>query len=198
MSYSKTSQNDEFEEDSSAMNEIKISSTLDEPVSETILRDLKKVGIKLKHVLIPKDTVKELRDWDLWGPLLLCLTLASSLSYSAKSDQTALVFAAVFVIVWCGAAIVTVNAALLGGKISFLQSVCVLGYCIFPLNIASILCYLSKSKFYHFIVVGIGLTWSTKASVVFMAQLVHEDRKALGVYPVLLFYITISWMILVQ
>ena len=36
--------------------------TLDEPVSDTILRDLRRVAIKLKHVLVPKDTVKELRD----------------------------------------------------------------------------------------------------------------------------------------
>lgn len=37
-----------------------------------------------------------------------------------------------------------------------------------------------------------------RASVGFMAQLLPEDRKALGVYPVLLFYLAIAWMILVQ
>jgi hypothetical protein len=31
-----------------------------------------------------------------------------------------------------------------------------------------------------------------------MAQLVPEERKALAVYPVVLFYLTIAWMILVQ
>ncbi len=41
--------------------------------------------------------------------------------------QTALVFAAAFVVVWLGASLVTVNAQLLGGNISFFQSVCVLG-----------------------------------------------------------------------
>ena len=40
--------------------------TLDEPVSRTILRDVRRVAIKLKHVLVPKDTVKELRDCS-WG-----------------------------------------------------------------------------------------------------------------------------------
>lgn len=38
------------------------SETLDEPVSTTILRDVRRVAVKLKHVLIPRDTVKELRD----------------------------------------------------------------------------------------------------------------------------------------
>jgi hypothetical protein len=36
------------------------------------------------------------------------------------------------------------------------------------------------------------------ASVGFMAQLVPAERKLLGVYPVVLFYMVISWMILVQ
>jgi hypothetical protein len=31
-----------------------------------------------------------------------------------------------------------------------------------------------------------------------MAQLLRENRRALGVYPVLLFYFSIAWMILVQ
>jgi hypothetical protein len=38
------------------------------------------------------------------------------LSWSAPDDQTSLVFAAVFVIFWCGAGIVTLNGALLGGN----------------------------------------------------------------------------------
>lgn len=174
-------------------------STLDEPVSTTILRDVQKIGVKLKHVLLPGGRgVKELANWDLWGPLFLCLLLASTLSWDVKEDQAALVFAAVFVIVWCGAGIVTVNAALLGGKISFLQSVCVLGYCIAPLNIASVLCHLWSNKIYQFLLVATSFSWATRASVGFMAQLVPDDRKALGVFPVLLFYLTVSWMILVQ
>lgn len=46
------------------------------------------VGVKLKHVMIPRDTVAELRDWDLWGPLLLCLVLATTLSISARDVRT--------------------------------------------------------------------------------------------------------------
>ena len=53
---------------------------------------------------------------DLWGPLLLCLMLSLCLSYYTKSDDGALVFEIVFVIVWLGAAIVSINGQLLGGK----------------------------------------------------------------------------------
>jgi hypothetical protein len=166
------------------------------------LRDLKLVGVKLKHVLIPTGGTEELRNWDLWGPLLLCLSLAISLSFSTKSDETALKFAIVFVIVWCGAGVVTINAALLGGKISFLQSVCVLGYCLAPLCMASITLRLVNmlfdSRVVDAILVFIAFAWSTRASVGFIGQCLPDEKRALAVYPVLLFYLFIGWMILVQ
>lgn len=77
---------------------------------------------------------------DLWGPLLVCLLLSTILSLTAPGDSASMVFAAVFVIVWFGAATVTINAQLLGGSISFFQSVCILGYCVFPLTLSSLGC----------------------------------------------------------
>eukprot|EP00003_Mantamonas_plastica_P024571 TRINITY_DN459_c0_g1_i1.p1 TRINITY_DN459_c0_g1~~TRINITY_DN459_c0_g1_i1.p1 ORF type:complete len:256 (+),score=76.55 TRINITY_DN459_c0_g1_i1:23-769(+) len=119
--------------------------TLDEPVSETLKRDFKRIGVKLWHVLYPKTTsYAVLRDCksptripsrkthahflcfscrfslvsgDLWGPLLLCLMLAIMLSSTSREDQQETVFASVFVIVWVGAAVVTVNGVLLGGNL---------------------------------------------------------------------------------
>ncbi|CAG8476348.1 14988_t:CDS:2, partial [Racocetra persica] len=96
--------------------------TLDEPVSETILRDLRNIGLKLRHVLSPKGNTDVLRDWDLWGPLILCLALALILSFNVQNNdntdsQKVMVFTGVFVIVWCGAAVVTINAKLLGGTV---------------------------------------------------------------------------------
>merc|ERR1712185_879902 len=62
-----------------------------------------------------KANIQTLKNWDLWGPLILCLMLATLLSWFAPYEQKSLVFASVFVIVWLGAAVVTVNALLLGG-----------------------------------------------------------------------------------
>lgn len=52
--------------------------TLDEPISDTIIRDLKAVCVKFKYVLHPKhkDSKMLLKEWDLWGPLLLCTFMA--------------------------------------------------------------------------------------------------------------------------
>eukprot|EP01112_Ceratiomyxa_fruticulosa_P022392 TRINITY_DN8178_c0_g1_i1.p1 TRINITY_DN8178_c0_g1~~TRINITY_DN8178_c0_g1_i1.p1 ORF type:complete len:194 (+),score=38.58 TRINITY_DN8178_c0_g1_i1:219-800(+) len=177
--------------------------TLDEPVHVTILRDLKRIGVKLSHVILPRGKgVAALKDWDLWGPLLLCLTLAIVLSQSAQGNQAALVFALVFVIVWLGAAVITLNAQLLGGTLSFFQSVCVLGYCIFPLTIAAIVLFIVgrvwNNILFKSLIVLVSFVWSTTSSVGFISGLVPAQRRALAVYPVLLFYLVIGWMILVE
>ncbi len=44
----------------------------------------------------------------------------------------------VFGVCAAGATILTVNANLLGGNIGFFQSMCLLGYCLFPLDIAAL------------------------------------------------------------
>ncbi|KAE8447748.1 hypothetical protein EG329_010142 [Mollisiaceae sp. DMI_Dod_QoI] len=80
-----------------------------------------------------------LRDWDLWGPLVFCLLLSLFLSFRADSAQKSLVFSGVFAMVWIGEAVVTMQIKLLGGNISFAQSVCIIGYTLFPLVIASLL-----------------------------------------------------------
>jgi protein YIPF6 len=149
---------------------------------------------------------KELRDWDLWGPLIFCLMLALTLSISSKtenievsSQQGSVVFGIVFVVVWIGSAVVTVNAQLLGGTVSFFHSVCLLGYCLFPLNIAAlVLAFMGNiSIFINLAIVLLGFGWSTFSSIGFMAGLVPSTRKALAEYPVLLFYLFLAWFILV-
>jgi len=59
------------------------------------------------------------------GPLLVCLSLALILTTRAPAKETSHVFTTVFVVMWAGSLVVTVNAQLLGATISIFQSVCV-------------------------------------------------------------------------
>ncbi|XP_069749134.1 protein YIPF6 isoform X2 [Narcine bancroftii] len=92
-------------------------STLDEPVKDTIMRDLKAVGKKFVHVMYPRKSSTLLRDWDLWGPLVLCVLLAMLLQGNSVENKhdSGPQFAEVFVIVWFGAVVITLNSKLLGG-----------------------------------------------------------------------------------
>jgi hypothetical protein len=231
-------------------------STLDEPVMETIMRDVRAVASKLKIVLQPlnrsdilgyagyagvsqqatppqdgvvadenvggaeggqeqqqasagiaglsendRKVINQLKDWDLWGPLIVCLFLAVTLSFKAPNGQASLVFAAVFCAVWVGGAVVTINAQLLGGSISFFQSLCVLGYCIFPMALAALLIGCLKIIFstwlwLDFIFVAVGFLWSTRVSSIFIGLYVKNERRFLALYPVFFFYTFLGWMIL--
>ena len=76
--------------------------------------------------------------------------------------------------------------------------VCVLGYCIFPLNIASVICAITSGPIlWRGLVVAVCFFWSTGASLGFMGELVPPNRKALAVYPLFLFYTSIGWLILI-
>ncbi|XP_061420077.1 protein YIPF6 isoform X1 [Lethenteron reissneri] len=180
-------------------------STLDEPVKDTIMRDMKAVGKKFVHVLYPKKSSELLRDWDLWGPLILCVLLAAMLQAKTPTDRASQgpQFAEVFVLVWVGAIVVTLNSQLLGGNISFFQSLCVLGYCVMPLTVSMIVCLITTLAtktlvltIINFIVVFLSFGWSVFASTAFLADSQPPNRKALAVYPIFLFYFVISWIIL--
>eukprot|EP00565_Helicotheca_tamesis_P008415 CAMPEP_0185723898 /NCGR_PEP_ID=MMETSP1171-20130828/577_1 /TAXON_ID=374046 /ORGANISM="Helicotheca tamensis, Strain CCMP826" /LENGTH=246 /DNA_ID=CAMNT_0028391665 /DNA_START=84 /DNA_END=821 /DNA_ORIENTATION=+ len=196
-------------------------STLDEPVMETIMRDVRSVASKLKVVLLPLDrsspfgyanvsqedmvpaenqrqVLTTLRDWDLWGPLFVCLALSVILSFKAPSQQASAVFAAVFVAIWVGSAVVTINAQLLGGTISFFQSVCVLGYCVFPMTVSALIIGLLRVTplgvvWLDLIWAGLGFVWATRASTIFIGQYIARERRALAVFPVFFFYTFLGW-----
>jgi len=177
--------------------------TLDEPVYETFLRDIRSLGRKTLAVMLPfplpwLGPVNHLTDWDLWGPLILCLILAMVLGTHAGTDQGGIVFCGVFFIVWLGGGIVTVNAKVLGAKLSFFQIICVLGYCLAPICLSAIIITFASNSW---IVKGItsvtAWVWATSASFRFFSGVVRESRKLLVVYPVSLFYFFFCWMMVV-
>lgn len=122
---------------------------------------------------------------DLWGPLFLCMTLSLTLSLSTSSDGATL-FLAVFLTVVLGASVVTFNAKLLGGKVwvfliiflwiecllfrSLLQTIGVLGYCLFPICISTLLIALLGSILVFWgeiIICSLAFIWSSLCNISF-------------------------------
>jgi len=91
---------------------------LDEPILDTLIRDLRGIYSKMKIIALPLSSYDiykiVLKGWDLWGPLLLCTFLAFNLHHSnGQDDHVGLQFADVFVLVWFGSCVVSLNYRLL-------------------------------------------------------------------------------------
>ncbi|RKF56995.1 Protein YIP4 [Erysiphe neolycopersici] len=131
-----------------------------------------------------------LRDWDLWGPLVFCLLLSLFLSFTAASEQKSLVFSGVFAMVWIGEAVVTAQIKLLGGNISFAQSICIIGYTLFPIVIASLLSVFHLPIVARIPIYLILIAWSLAAGVSILGGSgVVKNRVGIAVYPLFVFYL---------
>ncbi|KAL0239207.1 hypothetical protein PCE1_004898 [Barthelona sp. PCE] len=174
--------------------------SLDEPVWATIAKDLKKILLKLRHVLVPSGSgsSEHLQDWELFGPLLITMFLAIMLSMMGNGSDSDGAFSLVFLIVWGGAVLVHANVVLLGGDGSIFQSICLLGYCIFPITIGGLLCQFVKSFIFITVVMMVCLSWSVYASVDFLTALVPKGRRVLAVYPIYLFFFALSFFLWIQ
>ncbi|KAK8457720.1 hypothetical protein SEVIR_3G233400v4 [Setaria viridis] len=173
--------------------------TLTEPVWDTVKRDLNRVVSNLKFVVFPnpfrEDSGKALRDWDLWGPFFFIVSLGLILSWSATTEKSQ-VFAVAFAVLAAGAIVLTLNVLLLGGHIIFFQSLSLLGYCLFPLDVGALICMLKDSVMLKIVVVTVTLAWSSWAAYPFMSAAVNPRRKALALYPVFLMYISVGCLII--
>ncbi|KAJ8562470.1 hypothetical protein K7X08_011761 [Anisodus acutangulus] len=173
--------------------------TLTEPVWDTIKRDLSRIVSNLKLVVFPnpyrEDPGKALRDWDLWGPFFFIVFLGLTLSWSASVKKSE-VFAVAFALLAAGAVILTLNVLLLGGHIIFFQSLSLLGYCLFPLDVGAFICMLKDNVILKVVVVCVALAWSSWAAYPFMSTAVNPRRKALALYPVVLMYVSVGFLII--
>ena len=141
------------------------------------------------------------------GPLLFCLLLSFLLSLNARDDQRSLVFSGVFATIWIAEAIVTLQIKLLGGNMyvpshlspifpantppsSFFQSICIIGYTLFPLVIASLLSALHVPTIVRIPVYSVLGLWSLAAGISILGGSgVLKNRVALAMYPLFVFYI---------
>ncbi|GMI89873.1 YPT/RAB GTPase Interacting Protein 4a [Hibiscus trionum] len=173
--------------------------TLTEPVLDTVKRDLSRIVSNLKLVVFPnpfrEDPGKALRDWDLWGPFFFIVFLGLTLSWSASAKKSE-VFAVAFALLAAGAVILTLNVLLLGGHIIFFQSLSLLGYCLFPLDVGALICMMEGNVILKMIVVCVTLAWSSWAAYPFMSSAVNPSRKALALYPVFLMYVSVGFLII--
>ena len=157
---------------------------------------------KFSYVLIPRsdENSYKLRNWDLWGPFFMCLIYGIFISSNKRNKIDSSDFLFLFFSVFVGATIVSFNVRVLGGEVSFFQSVAILGYCILPVFLAMFITKLFefiqvKERTINIILIIVGIFWSIlcnsifiAASRAFIAVNVPDNRKFVAVFPITIFY----------
>ena len=172
--------------------------TLDEAVCITISRDLGLIFNKLKYVINPfiskEKKYNQIRQWDFWGPLILNLILAFTLTLNTKEKGQ--ITSLIFLIFWLGGCIIYLNNHFLGVKASIFQLFCLLGYCLFPLNIAAIIVTLiNLNDIIRLVIVVFFCIWAIYSSGDYLKAITTHEQRYLVLYPCILFYVYISWFI---
>jgi len=174
--------------------------TLNESIPSTILRDLKSIYYKLKYVINPfssnTDKKRHINEWDLWGPLIFITFLSCTLAIKAQEKSKIIVI--IFVIFWLGSFLIFLNGNLLDSNIKFFQVICLLGYCLFPLNISAFI--LAVSNFYEiirFFIVIFTCIWSLYSIEGYFKTVSLPEQKNLVFYPAILMFAFISWFIFI-
>ena len=91
--------------------------TLNEPISTTLKREFFRIYNKTSYSILPRcfpAKNSNLKQWDLWGPLFYTLLLSFFLSKSKDSNEMSKTFVLVFVLMWVGGVVITINTILLG------------------------------------------------------------------------------------
>ena len=172
--------------------------TLDESISKTILRDIKLIYYKLKHVINPLSSSAEkhrcIMEWDLWGPLIFITLLSCTLTI--KSSDKSKTIVTVFSVFWIGSLLVYLNGNLLDSKIKLFPVICLLGYCLFPLNICAII--LALTNFYEiirFLLTLLSCAWALFSVEGYFRSVSSSEQKWLVSYPAILMFAFISWFL---
>lgn len=141
------------------------------------------------------ETLKKIRDWDLWGPLVINLMFSLIITYlqssslsggdkSGNNEASSQTFSAAFTLIWASLAVLSLNVQLLspvqqklenGGVsngvlgLSFFQCVSLLSYSMFPIVLGGLISVFVKFRFVRLIVNAIMLGWSLLCTWLIMA-----------------------------
>ena len=172
--------------------------TLKEHICTSIWRDLHLVIIKIFFVVNPFNPssllIKQINQWDLWGPLIFTIILSFTNSIEKNSNRFVLIFS----FFWVGSFIIFLNSYFLDNKISVFHYMCLLGYSLVPFVLMSFL-FLLNIYYILKILFGIfALVWSLFVTFKFIKNKMDDKKIFLNMYPISLFFIFFFYLLVLK
>lgn len=158
------------------------------------MKDLSSICTKTRFALLPfsyEEKLAELRNWDLWGPLIFCILMTVFIAFASSQSQIDDIFGVIYLLLFGGAVVIGVNSNLVGADSSVFMMMSILGYCLAPFVLAA-LANLMVRKYVGFMgiagISGFCWFWAVKSASVFIAASCRRTRRWLALYPIMLYY----------
>jgi hypothetical protein len=161
----------------------------DLPLLEELDIDLKDIYYKIRCVLLPtlgglqRDMIRD--NPDFWGPLLIVL------AYALISVYGQLKVVSWILTIWIiGSMIIFILTRVLGGEVTYSQTLGIIGYSLLPLLIgAPFVSLIGHNSWLAFIFKGVVVFWASYSAGSLLAQEELSNKKPLILYPTFLLYV---------
>eukprot|EP00735_Rhodelphis_limneticus_P003289 TRINITY_DN14746_c0_g1::TRINITY_DN14746_c0_g1_i1::g.30173::m.30173 TRINITY_DN14746_c0_g1::TRINITY_DN14746_c0_g1_i1::g.30173 ORF type:complete len:263 (+),score=49.51,sp/Q9BSR8/YIPF4_HUMAN/46.70/1e-61,Yip1/PF04893.12/2.3e+03,Yip1/PF04893.12/5e-07,DUF1282/PF06930.7/0.032,PgaD/PF13994.1/5.5 TRINITY_DN14746_c0_g1_i1:90-791(+) len=167
------------------------SELVSKPILEELEIDIPDILRKVRCVLIPNQanqtalqtTVKQGDDF--WGPFFVCLLYSTLLVWGQLS-----VFSWVLLIWLCGSLIIFLLVRVLGGDVSYTQTLAAVGYSLLPLvAIIPLLFVFAKFSWVSFLLKSCASGWASYSCFRLLESEGIQSKRLLVMYPVALLYV---------
>ncbi|KAH8583935.1 YIP1 like transporter GTpase interacting factor having 5 transmembrane domain [Cryptosporidium sp. chipmunk genotype I] len=186
-------------------NEENSGGTLNEPIMKTVKRDVFLIYNKLHYFITAGKNefdraynLKMLYNWDLWGPCIILLVLSSSLYIKAPVESKDKIFSVLHFFSIYGAIAVALNAQILGINCSFFAIISMVGYCIFPFTVISLISLIIPYFFVKLIFTIISITHIYRIIQISINEIAPEEKRILILYPISLFLFSVAFLVLIN
>ncbi|KAL5464156.1 hypothetical protein EMCRGX_G033125 [Ephydatia muelleri] len=160
------------------------------PLLEELDIDPRDIYYKIRCVLLPLSSLglnrNVIRDNpDFWGPLFVVLTFALVSIYGQFKVVSWVITIWIF-----GSALTFVLARVLGGEVTYSQTLGVVGYSLLPLVVvAPFVSVFHSIVWIGFLIKCVGVIWAAYSAGSLLAQEELRHKKPLLLYPVFLLYV---------
>lgn len=145
-----------------------------------------------------EEKLAELRNWDLWGPLIFGLLITLFIALGSSQSQVDDIFGVIYMVLFGGAMVVGVNSYLVGSEGSIFMMISILGYCLAPFVVAALVNWLLRRVIFFMgvaIVCAFCWFWAVKSASVFIAACCRRSRRMLALFPIMLYYMFFAFFI---
>ncbi|CAA9988490.1 conserved Plasmodium protein, unknown function [Plasmodium knowlesi strain H] len=173
--------------------------TMDEPVKDTVIRDVKSVYKKILHICFHQyDDDNTVKKWDLWGSFIVYITLSIIIFLDKEISDKKNTFAYFFFSFILGHILVSLNLSLLHTNIHFFQILCIISYAQFPLVFSSIVNLLVPCQMLRLLFSLWSIVWSTYNCILILAKFIKKNRMLICFVPICLLQFFVATFFLIK